>query len=148
MITAIISILIITSIVWLVKNKLKFEICPICIGVTLTWLWILIAMNLGKLSIIDYQLPTAFLMGGTVVGLMSKLEQFIKIKFILFWKTLFVALGFMAAYNLLFGSWMIFVIGIVLAVTITLVLKTHITLEENQKTKQAKELEEKMKKCC
>ena len=148
MIIAIISILILTSAIWLVKNKLKFEICPICAGVTITWLWMLFAMNLGKLSTTDYQLPTALLMGGTVVGSMSKLEQFIKPKFVLVWKTMFVVSGFLAAYNSIFTNWTIFSVGVALAVVSTLLFKTHTTLKENQKSEQAKELEEKMKNCC
>ena len=148
MITAITSILILTSAISLVKNKLKFEICPICAGVTLTWLWMLTGIILGKLSTIDYQLPTALLMGGTVIGLMSKLEPLIKQKFVLIWKTIFVVSGFIAAYNLIFNNWVIFSISVALAVTSILLLKTHTTSKENQKSQQTKEFEEKMKNCC
>ena len=71
MITAILSILIITLVVWLVNKKLPIQVCPVCAGVFLTWLWMFIGMSLGKLLIANYQLPVSVLMGGTVVGFMS-----------------------------------------------------------------------------
>lgn len=145
---AIISILIITFVVWSVKKWLKFEVCPICAGVSLTWIWMLVAMILGKLSTTTYQLPTALLMGGTVVGFMSKLEEFIKPKFILVWKTLFVVLGFMAVYSLIYSNFISFILITVLVVTITLIFKTQEANKDEEKSKQIKELEEKMKNCC
>jgi len=147
MIIAIISILIITSIVWLIKSKLKFKICPICVGVALTWLWMFIGMLSGKLSIITYQLPTALLMGGTVVGSMFKLEQFIKPKFLLFWKMVYVIFGFLAMYNLLIGNWVVFVIGIIIIVVITFVFKIY-GKEKKQNSEKSKQLEKMMENCC
>ena len=143
---AIISILVTTSIVWLIKRTFKFEICPVCAGVFLTWLWILIGMFLGKLSVISYQLPVAILMGGTVVGLMSKLEKFIKSNVLLIWKVIFVSLGFLAVYGLIISNWLIFALGVILAITAIFIFKTYQAPEPE--SKQAKELEERMKKCC
>lgn len=151
MIITIISILLITPVIWLVSKKLKFKICPICAGVALTWFWLLVGIKLNLLSSADYQLPTAILMGGTVVGLMFKLEQFIKIKFVLIWKTLFVALGFMVVHSLMFANWMIFLVSAILVVLLTFILKVSKTTLENQKLHEvssSKELEEKMKNCC
>ncbi|MEK7565099.1 MAG: hypothetical protein AAB501_02585 [Patescibacteria group bacterium] len=151
MIITIISILLITPIIWLVSKKLKFKICPICAGVSLTWFWLLVGIKLNLLSSADYQLPTAILMGGTVVGLMFKLEQFIKIKFVLIWKTLFVVLGFMVVHSLMFANWMIFLVSAILVVLLTFILKVSKTTLENQKLHEvssSKELEEKMKNCC
>ena len=130
MIITIISILLITPVIWLVSKKLKFKICPICAGVSLTWFWLLVGIKLNLLSSADYQLPTAILMGGTVVGLMFKLEQFIKIKFVLIWKTLFVALGFMVVHSLMFANWMIFLVSAILVVLLTFILKVSKTTLE------------------
>jgi len=87
-------------------------------------------------------------MGGTVVGAMSKLEKFIKLDFILLWKTIFVISGFLAAYSLINTDWAMFAIGVILAVVITIFLKTRGVGQEKQELKKTKELEEKMKKCC
>ena len=148
MIIAIISILIITLLIWSLKKVLPFNVCPICAGVFLTWLWMLVGMFLGLLSTENYQLITAVLMGGTVVGLMSKLEQFIKPKFVLIWKALFVALGFVAVYSLISVDWIIFLVGVILAVAFTFAFKIPKVRQENQESEKRKELEEKMKNCC
>src|SRR3990172_11512216 len=145
MIIAIVSILIITFSVWFVNKKLPFKICPICAGVALTWLWFLIGMFAGNLPVSSYQLPMAILMGGTVVGLMSKLEKFIKPNCVLLWKTVFVVSGFSAFYGLIMGEWTFFALGAVLAVVVTLIFKKHSAEPAGEKTEQLKELEEKKK---
>ncbi len=149
MIIAILSILIITLAVWLTKKRLMLGICPICAGVFLTWLWMLGGIILGQLPITDYQLPTALLMGGTVVGLISKFEQFIKPKFVLIWKTTFVVSGFWAMYNLLISNWFGFAVDAILVVVITFVFKINTVIVEKQESdRTVKELEEKMRNCC
>ncbi|HEY4512974.1 MAG TPA: hypothetical protein VJH06_00445 [Candidatus Paceibacterota bacterium] len=145
MIIAISSILILTAIIWLISKKLPFRICPICAGTTLTWAGIFLGMFFGKLPISDYQVPFAILAGGTVVGAMSKLEERIKVKFILAWKTIFVVSGFGIVYSLVAGKWALVGFGIFLNVLITLYFKKS---KKHWGTGKAKELEEKMKSCC
>lgn len=79
MIIAILSIFIFTVIVWGFNKKLPVKICPICAGVSLTWLWMLLGMGYGLLPIEKYQLVTAILMGGSVVGITDKLGEKYKI---------------------------------------------------------------------
>jgi len=148
LIIVIISILIITFATWLLRKYLSLKICPICVGVALTWIWLLVGMKLNLLSTVNYQLPVAILMGGTVVGLMSKLEQFVNQKFILIWKTIFVASGFSAVYGLINTDWTMFAVGAILAVVVTFVLKTRGVEPEKQESEQVKKLKEKMKNCC
>ena len=145
MIIAILSILIITLAVWLVNKKLPIQVCPVCAGVFLTWLWMFIGMFLGKLSIANYQLPISVLMGGTVVGLMSKLEQFINPKFVLIWKVVFVVSGFTAVYSLITNQWGIFAIGVIVDIVATFIFKTYGAEKENLNLKK---LKEKIKNCC
>ena len=145
MIIAILSILIITLAVWLVNKKLPIQVCPVCAGVFLTWLWMFIGMSLGKLLIANYQLPVSVLMGGTVVGLMSKLEQFINLKFVLIWKMIFVVSGFTAVYSLITDQWGIFAIGVIVDIVVTLIFKTYGAEKENLNLKK---LKEKIKNCC
>lgn len=148
MIIAILSILVLTGFVYVLNKKLLTQICPICAGVTLTWLWMFFGMFFGKLSAIDYQVPTAILAGGTVVGLMSKLEEFIKVKFVLVWKTIFVASGFMAVYSLVAREWSILALGIIINVAITFIFKTYENETKNSDPKKLEELKKKMKGCC
>ena len=83
-----------------------------------------------------------------MVGSTFKLEQFIKPKFILIWKTIFVILGFLAVYGLLSSAWIVFIIALVLAVLTTLVFKIKKGSEKKPESEQTRILEEKMKNCC
>jgi len=143
-----ISILVISGFAWVVRKLFKAEfICPVCTGVMLTWLWLLVGLLAGKLASEIFLLPTAILMGGTIVGLMAKLEKNIKSKFLLIWKIVFVILGFSAFYGLLIENWLIFIIGALLAIVVTMTFKTkHETIKEE--SEQVKKLEEQMKNCC
>ena len=150
MIIPISSIIILTCFVWALNKKLlrQRQICPLCAGVSLTWFWIFFGMFFGKLLVADYQLPIAILAGGTIVGLMSKLEEFIKVKFILIWKTIFVVSGFMAVYSLVNNQWGILAVGVILDILTTLIFKKYGAEKESLDSKKVKELKEKMKNCC
>ena len=139
------SIIVITTSAWVVRKIIKWNLCPICAGVAGTWAWLLVAHFWGYR--IDLVAP-AILMGGTVVGVMSKLEKLIEPKFILVWKTVFVASGFWAAYSLITGNWSVVVMGIILAVIVTLAGKMQKIKLTKPETEQVKELKNKMKNCC
>ena len=147
MITAIILILIFTSIIWILNKKLPRQICPICAGVTLTWLTLFLGMFFGKLPVL-YQVPTAILAGGTVVGLMYQLEKFIKPQFLLFWKTLFVISGFWTVYSLIDNQWVMLIISLIVNIAITFLLKIKNLAPNNQESEQIKKQKDKMKNCC
>ena len=100
---AIASILGITLAVWLVNKALPFQVCPICAGVSGTWMWMLGASFLGYE--IDL-LITTMLLGATVVGIAYQLEKKLPAgKSPLLWKTLFIPTGFVAAYSLAVFQW-------------------------------------------
>ena len=71
----ILSILVLTILVWAVNKKLPFQICPICAGVSLTWMWMLLGIWLGRLSVPDYELLTAVLMGASIGGMVTELKK-------------------------------------------------------------------------
>jgi hypothetical protein len=142
------SILGLTILAWSVKRFFPFPICPICVGVSLTWLWMLIGQWIDKLSMVDYQLPMAMLMGGTVVGGMSKLEKLIEPKFVLVWKTVFVTSGFLAMYSLVTGHWLILTVGIIVAGFATLASKLEKIEKHKKESEEIKGLKDKMKNCC
>ena len=148
MIIASASILVITFSLWLLNKWWSVKICPVCAGVLLTWLWLLAWLWRGQLLAVDYQLPIAILAGGTVVGLMSKLEPVVKAKYVLLWKTLFVTSGFVAVYSLVVAGWVMFSVGVVLAGIGTLVFNRSTAETGNQESEQTKALQEKMKRCC
>ena len=81
MIIAILSILILTLLVWVINKKLPIQICSICAGVTLTWLWMLSGMWLGFLSVSRYEFLTAVLMGASIGGIVTELKKiFLKLR--------------------------------------------------------------------
>jgi len=147
------SIIVITVLVWLtnrilllrLRSRSVFQICPICAGVTGTWLWLIMAHFLGYRIVLT--IP-ALLIGGTVVGVMTKLERLVEPKFVLVWKTIFVISGFLAANSLISGIWPIFVIGIILALIATFAFKTRKIKLDRPESGQIKELEKKIKNCC
>lgn len=81
MIIAILSILIFTGAVWAINKILSIQICPICAGVTLTWLWMLLGIGLGFLPISRYELIIAILMGASIGGIVTEIKKvFLKLK--------------------------------------------------------------------
>lgn len=141
----VISILIVTVLVWLVNLVLPFQICPICAGVSVTWAWLLAAHFLGYQIVL--MIP-ALLMGGTVVGLMFKLERLVKLKFVLVWKTVFVISGFLTADSLITGNWLLLVAGIIVVTIVTLAFRTRGIVENKHESEKIEELKQKMKSCC
>lgn len=145
-ILATISIWTITFIVWLVNKILPWHVCPICAGVSGTWILMLAGILSGFLPLEDFQLPIGVLMGGSVVGIAYQIDKRLPAKRSLLWKTLFIPLGFALAQSILLGLWIL--AGILLVVEVLLLLmfvfwKTHQTESE-----KVKFLEEQMKKCC
>ena len=145
MIIALISILGLTILLKFAKPFLPFSVCPLCAGVSLTWLWLITAYFLGYQ--IELTIP-AMLMGGSVVGIMFKLESVIKTKFVLRWKTIFVMSGFLAMNSLITGQWIIFASGIIMALVITLAFKLPKIKPEKPETEQSVEIKNKLKNCC
>lgn len=140
-IITVISILALSALVWFVGRIFQLTICPICAGTFLTWLWLVSAHFLGYE--INLVVP-ALLMGGTVVGVMYKLEK----RFsglpagrLLLWKILFVPAGFVAAYSVLEQSWAVFLIAIAFIFLISFAFLSS-------RVKSSGGLEKKMEDCC
>jgi len=132
---------------------MKIKICPICAGVSLTWLLILAGLNLGLLVAGGWLLIAAIAMGGTVVGIAYQGEKRFKwatdnaMKF----KTLVILIGFVLAYLALsFISWTIFwaafaILGLVAYVYFVMPDGTKKGVKDTAKIGG---IEEKLKDCC
>lgn len=100
------SILAIAVVVWLATLALRVRLCPICLGVGGTWLWLLGARFL-ELGVDTSMLP--ILLGGSVAGTAYLLEKHLPAgRSGLLWKTLFIPIGFVAAYGLAAPHWGVF----------------------------------------
>ncbi len=158
----IISILGITGFFWLANKILLVQICPICAGVSGTWLWILVGLYIGILDVgspsalssgpMGWQLVAGVLMGGSVAGIAYQLEKRMHEESAgwrtpLFWKTLFIPAGFAFAYGVLMQ-----LPGILFASSAFLLLISFIFLFPQRKavgrSRTVEELEKKMEDCC
>ena len=127
-----ISILSLSLLVSGVNRFLPFRICPICAGVSLTWIWLVTGYFLGYQ--IDLLIPALF-MGGSVVGISQQLDKKLKI--------IFISLGFIVAYSILSENWVTLLVFLAIILLILFLFNN-----KNKKLNSNKELEEKIKNCC
>lgn len=162
-----ISILAITGLVWLFNRILPFRICPICAGVSGTWLWILAGIYLGLLEAEGWKLIAAIAMGGSIVGIAYQIEKRLPSnRSPLLWKTLFVPAGFIAVYSAISAfaedsadksSWWT---AFIVITTLLIIMALRFTEEPRsraaksdkavhlERSRKVEELEKKMKNCC
>ncbi len=139
------SILAITGLAWAAKKLLRVPVCPICLGVGATWLWMVIARSLGHA--VDTTM-LAILLGGSVAGIAYQVEKRLpQGRSPLLWKTLFIPAGFVAAYALVAPQWALFAM-----VSVALVLLTAFFLlppgASGEASETVEELKKKMRECC
>lgn len=115
---AVFSMLLISCLAWLTRRILKVSaICPVCAGVTGTWLWIVAGMYFGWLDAEGWQMIAAIAMGGSVVGIAYKMEKRLSPRCSpMVWKTLFIPTGFVAVYSVLLWWWAGFAVSFSLCV--------------------------------
>lgn len=141
----IISILAITGLAWLATKVLPFPVCPICVGVAGTWLW-MVAAGLAGFAFDASML--AILLGGSVVGAAYQLEKHLAPgRSPLLWKALSLPIGFAAAYGVAVSHWRLLAIAGVALLFLTAVF--FMRRRHSEKDSAALErLEREMKKCC
>ncbi|MBI4049658.1 MAG: hypothetical protein HY395_02465 [Candidatus Doudnabacteria bacterium] len=142
-----ITILIITGLTYVVNRLaiIKKQICPICAGVSLTWL---ISLILNYTT--NYQvepLILGMLMGGSVVGFSYTFDYRVT-KSLLGWRIFSVLGGFAAVYSLLAKEWIVFGLSaLVWLFSVWFFLRKKPDQATTDNTK-VEELEKEMKKCC
>ena len=139
------SILAITGFAWLAGKILPFRVCPVCAGVTGTWIWMLAARLAG--FAFDATM-LAILLGGSAVGMAYQLEKHLSQgRSPLLWKTLFLPTGFAAAYGLAVAHWSLLAMAVAALLLLTAVF--FVPRRHSEKNSAAVEkLEQDMKKCC
>ncbi len=143
--TAVLSILAITGLAWAAKTTLRVPLCPICLGVGGTWLWML-TVRYFDVALDTSMLPV--LLGGSAVGIAYTLEKRLpEGRSALLWKSLFIPVSLAAAYGIALADWA--VLGA--AATALLVVSVVFFLPPRQATQDSatvEKLQEQMKKCC
>lgn len=139
------SILAIAALAWAARRAFDLALCPICLGVGGTWLWMLAARILG-LAIDTTMLP--ILLGGSVVGTAYLLEKRLSPgRSGLLWKTLSIPLGFVAAEGLLTFDWIVLAVALG-ALAILSALFFRVETEPVTDSAAVEELKRRMKDCC
>ncbi|MBK5204904.1 MAG: hypothetical protein JJD98_05700 [Polaromonas sp.] len=143
--TTIASILAVTGVVWVMRWRLHAPLCPICLGVGGTWLWMVVARESGY-AIDTTMLP--ILLGGSVVGIAYLVEKRLPPgRSALLWKTLFIPFGFVAAHALATPHWVLLAV-MVLTLALLTAFFLHSPAASTQANDMVGELKEKMKNCC
>ena len=143
--TTTVSIFAIAGLAWAAKKLLRVPVCPICLGVGGTWLWMVIARSLGYA--VDATM-LSILLGGSVAGIAYLVEKRLPLgRSPMLWKTLFIPAGFVAAYGLAASQWILFaVMGVALVLLTAFFLVPPATSGEPSET--VEELKKKMQQCC
>jgi len=143
--TTTVSIFAIAGLAWAAKKLLRVPVCPICLGVGGTWLWMLIGRSLGYA--VDATM-LSILLGGSVAGIAYLVEKRLPLgRSPMLWKTLFIPAGFVAAYGLAASQWILFaVMGVALVLLTAFFLVPPATSGEPSET--VEELKKKMQQCC
>ena len=142
---AIASMLVLGLLAWLIGRVSRRAICPVCVGVAGTWLWML-AARLGGFTIDATIL--GMLLGASVVGVAHGIEARLPPgRSPLVWKALALPAGFAAAHGLLAERW---VLALAAAAALGLVALFFLRPRRAGVGDVAvvAQLEERMKKCC
>lgn len=140
------SIFAIAGAMWAARRLLGIPVCPICLGVGGTWLWMLVARELG------YAVDTtmlAMLLGASVAGVAYLIEKRLSpARSALLWKTLFIPTGLVAAYALVAQLWPVLAGASVVLVLLTAFFLVAPAAASGEDSGNVEELTAKMKNCC
>lgn len=107
LVIAILSMLLLAGFAWFLRRILNIAaICPVCVGVAGTWIWIVAGMYFGWLKAESWSLIAAIAMGGSVVGVAHKAEKHLATHCSpVLWKAIFIPTGFALMYSILSWWW-------------------------------------------
>lgn len=139
------SLLALTLLAWFLRCATRLAVCPICVGVSGTWLWMLVVRE-AHVAVDATLLP--MLLGASVVGGAHWVEARLPpTRSALFWKALALPLGFAAAYALVVQWWAgAAIAGLAVASVAAIFVRTPVGSKGDDAA--IAQLEERMKKCC
>ena len=141
---AFISIAVLALSAALIRRYVKVHICPVCVGVSGTWLWLLTRYYLGYPSDI---VLIALLMGGSVVGITYTADRRLpKGRSSMSWKMSSIFAGLLTVDMLLKNEWLFASLALLLwGLAALWFFRKGSPI---QKKDTSSELEDKMKQCC
>lgn len=124
------------------QKNMKYSICILCAGVSGLWLLLSIGVAWGYLDPLTFMLPIALLMGGSVIGITSRIKS-------LSLKALAVIGGMTIAYLLLTNiSKSVVVMELIILMVLAHLLFQVKETSESEESKTREELAEKLSNCC
>jgi len=142
---AIASMLMLGLLAWLAGKVSRLPVCPVCVGVAGTWLW-MIAARLGGYAVDTTLL--GILMGASVVGFAQAIETRLPPgRSPLLWKALALPVGIVVAAGLAGEHWILAgaAAGMLAMLTAVVLWRRDAGTSDPAAVSQ---LEERMKKCC
>ncbi|MBI2625368.1 MAG: hypothetical protein HYW70_03500 [Candidatus Nealsonbacteria bacterium] len=125
----------------MINKILSVKVCPVCAGVSLSWVLILAGIYSGFLDYENWQTAAALLMGGTVAGVAMRAGRS------LLWKSAVIVFGMSLAYIGLKNISLVTVAGSII-VLLVLGYVLFFRQKSGSNLKTVEELKEKLKKCC
>ena len=142
---AIASMLMLTLLAWLAAKVSRLPVCPVCVGVAGTWLW-MIAARLGGIAVDTTLL--GILMGASVVGFAQAVETRLPSgRSSMVWKALALPVGVVAAAGLAGEHWTLAAAAGAALVFLAALFLRRRSADGGDAAAVAR-LEERMKKCC
>ena len=145
LVLALVSMLALGLLAWVAGRVSRLPVCPVCVGVAGTWLWML-AARLGGFAIDTVIL--GILLGASVVGVAQWVETRITPgRLPLLWKAIALPTGFAAAYGLVAERWVL-AIGAAAALGFVALVFLRPRRAGAGDPEAVAHLEERMKQCC
>jgi len=145
LIAALASMLALTALGWLARRATRVPLCPVCIGVSGTWLGLVVARAMGT------QVDPAvlgILIGASVLGITQwQAERLPGGRSALLWKVLGLATGFAAAYAIVAEQWLLAAVGLA-AFALAAALFRRSPQAHRRASEAVSRLEERLKQCC
>lgn len=139
------SLVALTVLAWLVRRAMSVAICPVCFGVSGTWLW-MVAARLGG-AVVDETMLAIFV-GASVIGGAQWVEARLpQQRSPLLWKALALPMGFAAAYGLVAQRWALATAAAAACAMLAMLFLRSAPSATGDRAAIA-QLEEQMKKCC
>lgn len=139
------SLLLLTLLAWRARSVLGLAVCPICLGVSATWLWMLAARQAG--AAVDTTM-LALLLGASVVGGAQWVQARLPPRRSpLLWKALAIPAGCIAAYGLV-AQWWVLAAAAAAAAALLAALFLRAPQQAAGDAALIAQLEERMKQCC
>lgn len=142
---ALLSIWLLAALAWVARRTLRVSVCPICVGVAGTWLWMLAGRSLG-IAVDTTMLP--LLLAGSVVGIAYQLDRFVPAgRSAALFKSVVIPLGLAAAYALEQSLWGLLA-AMVAALLVVAAAFFRSTGQNAPESEAVEELKKQMKQCC